>query len=562
MKPSLLAPLVLIVACGIPGPPPEPPPAAADLVLTGGFVATLEIDRPAAEAIAISGDRILAVGSAVEIATHVGDGTRVIDLNGAFVMPGFIEGHGHFLGIGDMQSQLDLTATTSWSEIVELVRAAAAEAQPGELVRGSGWHQSKWESMPTPLVEGLPTHHALSAAAPDNPVILTHASGHMSFANASAMELSGIVRETPDPAGGEIVRDASGQPTGAFRERAAGLLRPAWEHATRTDLHRSAELARDECLAKGITSFQDAGSTFEDVEVFRAMAEAGDLGLRLWVMLRESNERLVRRLEAPLHGFGNQHLTVGGLKVSIDGALGSHGAWLLEPYSDMPHTSGLNTVTLDSLRQTAAIAAAHELQLCVHAIGDRANREVLDVYEATFAKHPRTPDRRWRIEHAQHLHPDDIPRFAELGVIASMQGIHCTSDAAFVVDRLGNHRARAGAYAWRSLLESGAVVTNGTDAPVEDVSPIASYYAMVSRMTKTGTRFFPDQRLNRVQALRAYTIDSAYAVFEEELKGSLEPGKLADVTVLSKNILEVPEDEIRQAEVLYTIVGGRVLYAK
>jgi hypothetical protein len=323
-----------------------------------------------------------------------------------------------------------------------------------------------------------------------------------------------------------------------------------------------AELARDECLAKGITSFQDAGSSFEDVALFREMAEAGELGLRLWVMLRQPNEVLRARLGEPVVGAGDGHLTVGGIKVSIDGALGSHGAWLIEPYADLPESSGLNTVPLASLRETAAIAAEHDLQLCVHAIGDRANREVLDVFEEAFERFPSEASRRWRIEHAQHLSPDDVPRFAELGVVASMQGIHCTSDAAFVVDRLGERRAREGAYVWRALVESGAVVTNGTDAPVEDVDPIASYHATVSRLTRAGTRFFPEQRLDREQALRTYTIDCAFAAFEEDEKGSLEPGKLADVTVLSKDLLEAPEDELPGAEVLWTIVGGRVVYAR
>jgi hypothetical protein len=564
MRGMNLAPLasLALAASSVTSPATTDSTVVADLVLTGGRVVTLDDANPEGEAIAMADGRVLAVGSAAEIAKHVGDGTRVIDLAGAFAMPGFIEGHGHFLGIGDQKLQLDLVPTTSWDEIVAKVRDGVANSRPGELVRGRGWHQSKWTRPPEGSVEGLPTHHALSAVSPDNPVVLTHASGHMSFANAAAMTLSGITRETPDPPGGEIVRDAKGEPSGAFRETAARLLGPVWERATPPDRRRVAELARDECIAKGITSFQDAGSSFEDLALFREMAEAGELGLRLWVMLRESDERLQGQLGEPIVGVGANHLTLGGIKVSIDGALGSHGAWLLAPYADLPHTSGLNTVPIDSLHRTAAIAAVNDLQLCVHAIGDRANREVLDVFEKAFARFPSTESRRWRIEHAQHLHPADIPRFAALGVVASMQGIHCTSDAAFVVDRLGETRAREGAYVWKTLVESGAVVSNGTDAPVEDVDPIAGYYATVSRMTKAGTRFFPSERLGREQALRSYTIDCAYAAFEEHLKGSLEPGKLADVTVLSKDILAIDEADIPTAEVLYTIVGGRVLHEK
>jgi predicted amidohydrolase YtcJ len=253
---------------------------------------------------------------------------------------------------------------------------------------------------------------------------------------------------------------------------------------------------------------------------------------------------------------------VRGVKRSIDGALGSHGAWLLEPYHDLPESKGLNTTTLESLRETAELALKHDYQLCVHAIGDRGNREVLDLFEEMFREHPSTPSRRWRIEHAQHLHLDDIPRFAKLGVIASMQGVHCTSDAPFVVPRLGADRARDGAYAWQSLLKSGAIVTNGTDAPVEDLSPIASFYASVARRLPDGSTFFPEQRMTRAQALRSYTLDGAYAAFEEDLKGSLTPGKLADVVILSKDILTVPEEEIPSAQVLTTIIGGKVLFER
>ncbi len=539
----------------------------AELVLTGGRIVTLDPARPEAEALAAADGRILALGSAEEVAALVGPNTRVIELDGALAVPGFVEGHGHFLGLGDMRMQLDLSRTRSFDEVVALVADAVRAAKPGELVRGRGWHQSKWERAPEPAVQGLPVHDALSAVSPENPVVLVHASGHASLANARAMELAGVDRDTPDPPGGEIVRDAAGEPIGVFRETAKELLAPVLSGASgdgasrRALRRRAALLARDECLAKGVTSFQDAGSSFEDVALLRELAEEGELGLRLWVMLREPNERLEAGLAGyPLLGLGSGHLSVGGIKVSVDGALGSHGAWLLEPYADLPSSTGLETVPIASLERTAELALEHGMQLCVHAIGDRANREVLDVYERAFAG--RGPaDRRWRIEHAQHLHPDDVPRFAELGVIASMQAVHCTSDAAFVVERLGERRARAGAYVWRALLDSGAVVTNGTDTPVEDVDPIACFHAAVTRRTPSGELFFPDQRMTRMEALRVYTLDAAYAAFEEGEKGSLVPGKLADVTVLSHDILRVPENEIRGTRVLYTIVGGRVLYA-
>jgi predicted amidohydrolase YtcJ len=533
----------------------------ADLVLTNGVVVTVDEAVPDGQAIAVAGDRIVAVGSDEEIAAYIGPATEVIDLEGQLAIPGFIESHGHFLGVGAAQMQLNLMNVANWDEIVAMVAEAVAEAEPGVLIRGRGWHQEKWDREPPGNIEGLPTHHTLSAVSPDNPVVLGHASGHASFANAKAMEMAGITSETPDPDGGEIVHDADGNPIGAFRERAQGLLSAAREYATPTDPRRQAELAAEESLSKGVTSFHDAGVSFETVDLYKQMVDDGALGIRLWVMIRQPNDRLAELLpEYRMVGYGDDRLTVRAIKVSVDGALGAHGAWLLESYSDMPSSTGLNTSPMEDLHETARIAVEEEFQLGVHAIGDRANREVLDVYQAAFEANPDRSDLRWRIEHSQHLHPDDIPRFAQLGVIAAMQGVHCTSDGPWVVPRLGEQRAREGAYVWRTLWDLGTVISNGTDAPVEDVDPIASYYATVSRMMNDGTAFYPEQRLTRMEALQTYTIKAAYAGFEEEIKGSLTPGKLADITVLSQNILTIPEDEIPATEVIYTIVGGKVMY--
>jgi hypothetical protein len=381
--------------------------------------------------------------------------------------------------------------------------------------------------------------------------------------NKVALEMAGIDRRTPDPPGGEIVRDARGRAIGVLRETAEDLvasrLDREWDEAT---VRRMAELASAESLANGITSFQDAGSSFRQVELFQRMAEAGELPLRLWVMLSEDNQSLAEGLPGyEVHRAGDGYLTVGGIKRWIDGALGSHGAWLLEPYTDLPESTGLNIVTPDELRESARLAAEHGLQLCTHAIGDRANRVTLDVYQETIDGRPDGKDLRWRVEHAQHLHPDDIPRFEELGVVAAMQAIHCTSDGPWVPLRLGEERSRTGAYVWRSLLDSGAVIAGGTDTPVEPVDPIPDYHAAVTRQLPDGTFFFPEQNMTREEALRARTLDAAYAAFEEDIKGSLETGKLADVTVLSKDILEVAADEILNIRVLYTIVGGEVRYS-
>src|SRR4029453_5808334 len=326
---------------------------------------------------------------------------------------------------------------------------------------------------------------------------------------------------------------------------------------------KALELASQEALSKGVTSFQDAGSSFATIDLMKQMIDQRQIGVRLWVMVREGNER-----EAPLLtkyrtiDYGQGHLTVRAIKRQIDGALGSRGAWLLEPYSDKPDSVGLNTSSIADLTETARLAMANDYQLCIHAIGDRANRETLNIFEQAFKANPAKRDLRWRIEHAQHLSAQDIPRFGQLGVIASMQGIHCTSDAPYVLERLGPKRAEEGAYVWQKLMKTGAVVSNGTDAPVEGVDPIAGYYSTVSRKLKDGSVFYPDQRMSRMEALKSYTLNGAYAGFQEGSQGSLKVGKYADIVVLSKDITKVPEDQIPTASVVYTIVGGKVLYEK
>jgi predicted amidohydrolase YtcJ len=541
----------------------------ADLVLLGGKVVTVDPKQPTAQALAARGGKIVAVGSDQDVSKLIGDATKVIRLNGKLAIPGFIEGHGHFTGLGASMMLLDLRAAKSWDDIVKQVEAAVKTAKPGDWIVGRGWHQEKWEKKPEPNVDGYPYHAALSRVSPNNPVLLTHASGHMSFANAEAMRLANVTATTRPPAGGEIPHGTDGNPIGVFRETAQGLISRVHSMAERNQTAqeraqnqlKGIELATDECLRKGVTSFQDAGSPFPTIDVFRRMAAEGKLRLRLWVMARTDNATLAARLaQYRMIGVGDNHLTVRAIKCSIDGALGPHGAWLLEPYADKPDSAGLNTTSIESIRETARLALQHNYQLCVHAIGDRANRETLNIFEEAFRSNPSPESRRWRVEHAQHLHPNDIPRFAQLGVIASMQGVHCTSDAVYVLRRLGERRAEQGAYVWRRLLDSGAVVTNGTDVPVEDVSPIESFYSTVTRKLPSGVSFFPSQRLTREEALRTYTRDCAYAAFEEDIKGTLTPGKVADITVLSRDILTCPEDEIRTTKVVFTIVGGKVQY--
>jgi len=544
----------------------------ADMILFNGQFFTADSKYPNATAIAISGDTILALGDDATIKLLATDKSQIIDLQGDFAMPGFIEGHGHFLGLGQSLQTLNLLNTKSWEEIVGLVAPKVKETAPGEWIEGRGWHQEKWNTSPGITVNGYPYNEALSAISPDNPVVLFHASGHGLMANAKAMQLAGISKETPDPIGGRIVRDAKGYAIGIFEENAMDLIAQPfddWQNKSpeskrQADLEETVRLASEACLKNGITSFQDAGSSFWALQQFRRLAETGSLPIRLWAMIRQpKSEEFSKMADYPQIGLGQKHFTSRAVKAYFDGALGSYGAWLLAPYNDKPGFVGQNTTPIESIVEVAAQCVQHDLQLCVHAIGDRANREVLNVFENAFSSQQASLGlgRRWRIEHAQHLDVQDIPRFSKLGVIASMQAIHCTSDAPFVVKRLGVERARTGAYAWRSLLDAGAHLANGTDTPVEEVNPLPCLYASVTRKrADTGLEFFPEQKMTREEALLSYTIWNAYAAFEENEKGSLSPGKLADIVVLSRNLLTCPPGEILTAKVLKTIVGGRLLF--
>lgn len=556
------------LGCGAPSEPVE----IADLVLRNGNVVTLDESMSPATAIATRGSKIVAVGDNEEVDRLIGDATQVIDLEGRTVIPGFIEGHGHFMSLGQALTVLDLTTAQSWDEIVALVAQAAAEAEVGEWILGRGWHQEKWRQPPDPAVEGNPVHRALSEVSPENPVLLGHASGHAAFANLRALAAAGLGRDSENPDGGELVRDENGELTGLLRETAQRPVRAAAEKALagrsaeqlEAERRRLVELAGSEALAKGVTSFHDAGASFATIDFFRQLEAEGTLPVRLYVMVRhESNEVMAARLsDYRSLAEDNDFLTVRSIKRQIDGALGAHGAWLLEPYEDMPESIGLVLEPEEEIRRTAEIAIQHGYQVNTHAIGDRANQRVLDLYEEVLVASGSPTDHRWRVEHAQHLHADDVPRFAALGVIASMQGVHCTSDGPWVLKRLGETRAETGAYLWRELIDSGAVVTNGTDVPVEDIDPIASYYASVTRRMPNGELFYPQHRMTREEALRSYTINNAYAAFEEDHKGSLEVGKLADLVVLSQDLLTVPDEEILDTRVDLTVVGGEIRYRR
>ena len=546
----------------------------ADLVLRNGNIVTMDSAAPQAQAIAITGDRITAVGSDADIQRYVGASTKVIDLHGHLAIPGFNESHGHFIALGEGLSHLDLMGVPSWQQIVAMVADAAKGAKPGAWIQGRGWHQEKWNRSPGRMVKGFQTNDLLNQAAPNNPVVLGHASGHALIANDAALRLAGIGPGTPSPPGGEIIKDASGRPTGVLVDAALGLMYRALNRdlakrslaERQADFREAVHLANQNALANGVTTFQDMGESFATVDALKAMVDEGDMPLRLYVLVSGSEVRPddVDSLTAHrMVDYGDGHLTVRAIgEIAADGALGSRSAWMLKPYDDDSTSTGLNVTTMARIKQIAEIGLAHGFQISVHAIGDRANRETLDAFEALFKEHHVKSDTlRWRIEHAQHLNPADIPRFGQLGVVASMQGIHACSDAPYVRPRLGERRAEEGAYVWQKLWTTGAVITNGTDVPVEEISPIASFHCSVTRdMVGTDSAFFPAQKLSREQALRTYTVNGAYVAFQDQENGSLTPGKWADIAVLSRDIMTVPPDSILGTTVLYTIIGGKVVY--
>lgn len=541
-------------------------PVASYIFINGQLFTADEQHKPAS-AIVIHADTIVYIGSNQEALEWRGTGTEVTDLTGAFVMPGLIEGHGHFNGLGNSLQVIDLSESRDWAAVVKAVADKAATTPPGTWITGRGWHQEKWTTRVANSVDGYPRHDLLSDAVPDHPVLLQHASGHAVLANAKAMEKAGIEAGTTAPAGGRIVRDANGRATGIFEENATALVERPFEvwralqgrGRSREHFEETARMATQECLRKGITSFQDAGCSFEELEAYERMAERGLLGVRLWCMAAQPAPSETGLLAAyPKVNKGNGFFTCRAVKCYMDGALGSYGAWLLHPYKDRPGYTGQNLSPTDSIAAVAKACRQYGLQCCVHAIGDRGNRVTLDIFESVLQG---DRERRWRIEHAQHLNSKDIPRFARLGVIASMQTIHCTSDAPFVEKRLGRARARAGAYAWRRLLQSGASLANGTDTPVEKVAPLHNIYAAVTRRrTDTGQVFFEEQRLTRREALLSYTKWNAYAAFEEGHKGMLRPGFFADIAVFDTNLLTCPDNALLTAKVVMTMVAGKKVY--
>ncbi|MBW3470171.1 amidohydrolase [Arthrospiribacter ruber] len=541
----------------------------ADKVFINGTIYTVNEAMPKVQAVAIKDGMIMAIGSSEEINSYVGNETEVIDLQGKTMTPGFIESHAHLMGIGYNKLDIDLMHVQTYEELIEKVAEAAGNAEPGEWITGRGWHQDKWLKLPDNAVKGFQTHKELSDVTPDNPVYLAHASGHASFVNQKAMELAGITplgSENPrqEVEGGEVLRDDLGNPTGVLVERASTLVSKLIPEDTPERQEKALELALQELAEKGITSFHDAGGDQGLIDLLEKFQEEGKLTSRMYVMLSSRIPELIEAWYEKGPKIDPDHMvTVRSIKLNMDGALGPWGAWLLEDYEDKPGHRGHETMPIDLVSRVSEKGLELGFQVCSHAIGDRTNREVLDRYEAAFAKFPEVKDHRFRVEHAQHLHPDDISRFGEMGVIAAIQAIHLSSDRPWAIGRLGAKRIKDGAYVWQKLLQSGAVISNGTDAPVEPLNPVPSFFASVTRKTLKMTPeggYEPDQKMTREQALKSYTLDGAYAEFEEDFKGSIEVGKAADFTVFNQDIMTVPDNQLLDTKVKMTIVGGRIVY--
>ena len=551
----------------------NPKKESATLLIYGGPIYTVDSTQTTVEAVATKNNKILFAGSLAEAENYKTEETEIIDLEGKTMTPGLIEGHGHFMGLGYNELNIDLINTTSYQEIVDIVAEAVKTAEPGEWITGRGWHQSKWDKLPADAVNGFQTHYKLSQVSPDNPVYLSHASGHAGFANARAMEIAGLQLLPKDGIdklhieGGEVMRDKLGQPTGIFNERAQSLIRKHIPENTPQKDIKAFEMAVAACHKHGITSFHDAGIGTETISLYQQMKTEKKLKVRLYSMLTGWDKDLITKWyeRGPLVDPDNL-LTIRSVKLNCDGALGSRGAWLLEEYTDRPDHFGHETLPMEIVKETALSGLRNGFQVCAHAIGDRANREILDRYEAAFIELPDLKtDHRFRIEHAQHIHPDDIPRFAALGVIPAMQAVHMSSDRPWAIDRLGEKRIKEGAYMWQDLLKSGIPIVNGTDVPVEPLNPIASFYASVSRKTLKGLPeggYEPEQKMTRAQALKSYTLDAAYGAFEEKIKGSISVGKLADFTIYTQDVMQVAEDKLLETEIAMTIFDGKVVYHK
>ena len=521
----------------------------ADLIVTNANIYTVDPAMLRASALAVKDGRLLAVSD--DVSEHRGPGTRVIDAHGAAITPGFIDSHAHVAGLGRSLRVLDLGDAASLEDVLAKVREAAARTPKGSWIEGRGWDQTRWPG------RRFPDADQLSSAAPEHPVYLTRVDGHAAWVNRKALELAGITAETPDPEGGKIHRDSGGRPTGILIDRAQSLVARLVPEPTPAQVREDLARAAARCARLGITTVHDAGVGAVELEAYRALIAGGRLPVRIYAMIGGAGELWREYLKRGVE-IGDR-LTVRSIKLMADGALGSRGAALLEPYSDDPGNSGLMILSKEEIERVARQAVVHGFQVNTHAIGDRANRIVLQAYGAALGG---PNGRRFRIEHAQVVAPEDFELFRRYSVIPSMQATHATSDMRWAEDRLGPERVR-GAYAWRRFLELGRPVANGSDFPVEDPNPLWGFYAAVTRQNHSGRPvggWMPEHRMTREEALKSWTLDGAYAEFAENRKGSITPGKLADFVIWSKDIMKIPAEEILRARALLTVVGGEIVY--
>ena len=546
----------LVLLCALAAPLTAQTVQLADLVVVNARVYTADDGRPLADAFAVREGRVTFVGSSREARALAGTATRVLDLQGRTVIPGMVDAHAHFSGLAETLSSVDLMGVPSYAELIERVKARAATLPKGAWVEGRGWDQNQW-------ADGqFPTHEALSAAVPDHPVYLTRVDGHAALVNSAAMKAANLTRSTRDPSGGRIIKAANGEPTGVLIDRAQGIVSRVIAPPTRDETRRALREAQAVMHRWGLTGVHDAGAGRGTIELYEEMARAGELDLRLYAMIADDSAAIRHFMElGPRSSLHDGRLWVRSIKLYSDGALGSRGAALLEPYSDDPGNTGLLISPLEHIRDVAERALQRGFQVNSHAIGDRGNRIVLDAYEQALDKHPRA-DHRFRIEHAQIIHYSDIPRFAQLGVIPSMQASHQTSDMYWAGKRLGPERL-LGAYAWRSLLNTGVIIPNGSDFPVEYVNPLISFHAAIARQDANDYPvggWFPDQRMTRDEALKSMTLWPAVSAFQEQELGSLSAGKRADFVVLDQDIMRVAPELVLKTQVLSTWVGGKLVY--
>lgn len=531
---------------------------SADLIVINARIYTVDDDHPFVQALAVRDGRVQFVGSMREAMLLRGPATRMVDANGQTVIPGMVDAHAHLFGLGEFLHNIDLRSTTSYDQIVTIIAGHVKETPSGRWILGRAWDQNKWGDT------RFPTHDALSRVSPNNPVVLERVDGHALLANAAAMRAAGITNATQDPPGGRIERTASGEPTGVFIDNAQALIDRVVPALSHDEMVSAATAALKECNRYGLTGVHDPGEPRAVLDLFEELAKANNLSLRVYAMISDDSAAIEHYFQrGPQSGLYDNHLWIRAIKLYADGALGSRGAALLDPYSDDPKNTGLLKSTPEHLRDVSTRALQHGFQVATHAIGDRGNRIALNAYEAALTAVP-TVDHRFRIEHVQVLDHADIPRFAHLGVIPSMQTVHATSDMYWAPTRLGYART-LGAYAWRSLLNTGVIIPNGSDLPVERVNPLYSFHAAITRQDDNNWPpggWFPEQKMTREEALKAMTVWPAFAGFQEKDLGSLTPGKLADFVILDRDIMTAPESDILGTSVLATYIGGRAVFER